>query len=122
MLTVYTFTVESTSFTFTTQSGFTMLKFTPLALGLLTVIAIAPASQAATTLHPVSLQQPTGDLHSQVILKIGGQPEYHHREEAARRRELEREREREREAARRRHQYYSHHHSREYHGEYRHDR
>jgi hypothetical protein len=106
-----------------------MLKLTSLVLGLLTVMAIAPASQAATTSNPLSIQKPAGDLHSQVIIKLGGQPEYHHRGEAERRRELERERERERalererEAARRRHQSYGH---RQYHGddrgEYRRDR
>ncbi len=88
-----------------------MLKLTSLALGLLTIIAIAPASQAATNINPLSIQKPTGDLHSQVIIKLGGQPEYHHRGEAERRRELEREREA---AARRRHQLYGH---QQYHGD-----
>jgi hypothetical protein len=104
-----------------------MLKLTSLALGLLTVIAIAPVSQAATNINPLSIQKPAGDLHSQVIIKLGGQPEYHHRGEADRRRELERERERalerERQAARRRHQYSG---NRQYHGDdrggYRRDR
>ncbi len=99
-----------------------MLKLTSFALGLLTVIAIAPASQAATTSNPLSIQKPAGDLHSQVIIKLGGQPEYHHRGEAERRRELEREREREREreaAARRRHHHQYHGDDR---GEYRRDR
>jgi hypothetical protein len=77
----------------------TMLKkLASLALGLLTVIAIAPASQAATNFHPLSIQKPAGDLHSQVIIKLGGKQEYRQRGEAARRRELERQRE----AARRR--------------------
>ena len=99
-----------------------MLKLTSLALGLLTIISMAPASQAATNIHPLSIQKPAGDLHSQVIIKLGGQPQYHHRGEAERRRELEREREREREreAARRRHQ--SRGHYDKYPGEYRHDR
>lgn len=101
-----------------------MLKFTSLALGLLTVIAIAPASQAATYNNSVSVQKPAADLHSQLIIKIGGQPEYHHRGEAERRRELEREREREREreAARRRHQSYGHRYHGDDRGEYRRDR
>lgn len=100
-----------------------MLKLTSLALGLLTIIALAPASQAATNVNPLSLQKPAGDLHAQVIIKLGG--------EAGRRRELEREREaarrreleREREAARRSYQSHGH---RQYHGddrgEYRRDR
>ena len=88
-----------------------MLKLTSLALGLLTIIALAPASQAATNVNPLSLQKPAGDLHAQVIIKLGG--------EAGRRRELERERE----VARRREQSHGH---RQYHGddrgEYRRDR
>jgi hypothetical protein len=50
-----------------------MLKLTSLALGLLTIIALAPASQAATTIDRVSFGQPAGDLHAQVIIKIGEQ-------------------------------------------------
>jgi hypothetical protein len=88
-----------------------MVKLTSLALGLLTVIAIAPAAQAATTSNPLSIQKPAGDLHSQVIIKLGGQPQYYHRGEAERRRELEREREREAAARRRHHP--------QYHSEYR---
>jgi hypothetical protein len=97
-----------------------MLKLTSLVLGLLTVIAIAPASQAMTTNNShVSLQTPAGNLHSQVILKIGGQPEYRHRDNADRRRELERERE----AARRRHHYRGHREDRGHdRGEYHRDR
>ncbi len=45
-----------------------MLKFTSLALGLLTVIAISPASQAATTANYGStFDRPFGDLHAQVM-------------------------------------------------------
>jgi hypothetical protein len=88
-----------------------MLKLTSLALGLLTVIAIAPKSEAmSATTSPLSLQTPAGNLHSQVIIKLGGQSERddrHDRGEAYRRRELELERERE--AARRRHQVREHH-------------
>ncbi len=98
-----------------------MLKLTSLALGLLTVMAIAPASQAATNINPLSFQTPASDLHSQVIIKLGGQSQYH-RGDAERRRELEREREREA-AARRRYRSYG---NREYRGndrgEYRRDR
>ncbi|WP_295613482.1 hypothetical protein [Chamaesiphon sp. GL140_3_metabinner_50] len=79
-----------------------MLKATSLALSLLAVIAIAPASQAATNAQPLSLQQPAANLHSQIILKIGGQQEDRG---VARRRELELERERA--AARRQNKYYS---------------
>jgi hypothetical protein len=62
-----------------------MLKLTALALGLLTVIAIAPASQAATTVNPVSLHQAAGDLHAQVIVKIGEQGQHKERREYDRR-------------------------------------
>ncbi len=47
-----------------------MLKLTSLALGLLTIIALAPASQAATNVNPLSLQKPAGDLHAQVITAL----------------------------------------------------
>lgn len=71
-----------------------MLKFTSLAIGLLTVITLVPAAQATTAnTSPISVQTPAKDLHSQIIVKIGGQPEYRHRGEAERRQELERERE-----------------------------
>lgn len=97
-----------------------MLKLTSLALGLLTVMAIAPKSEAmSANTNPLSLQQPAGNLHSQVIIKLGGQSERYDRAEI-RRRELERERE----AARRRHQYHSHNRYDDrdkYHGEYRRD-
>ena len=78
-----------------------MLKLTSLALGLLTVIAIAPKSEAMSANNvQSSLQQPAGDLHAQVIFKIGT-PEYRRRE-AQRRREMERrEAERRRREARR---------------------
>jgi hypothetical protein len=73
-----------------------MLKLTSLAIGLLTVIAIAPKSEAmsANNIQPQSLQQPAGELHAQVIFKIGT-PEYRYRE-AEHRREREREEERRR--------------------------
>jgi hypothetical protein len=64
-----------------------MLKLTSLALGLLTVIAIAPRSEAmSTTVTPLSIEQPAANLHSQVIFKVG-QPGYSRRSEAQRRRE-----------------------------------
>jgi hypothetical protein len=51
-----------------------MSKFTSIVIGLLTAVAILPASQvmAATSTNPV-VQQPSGDLHAQVILKVGPQ-------------------------------------------------
>jgi hypothetical protein len=53
-----------------------MLKLAPLALGLLTLLSIAPNARAAianANLQPV--RQPAADLHAQVIMKGGGQPE-----------------------------------------------
>jgi hypothetical protein len=92
-----------------------MSKLTALAIGLLTVISIAPQSQAMTTnIDAPSLQQPAANLHSQVILKVSEQPrEYSnrrrydksedrysgHRREWERKQEQKREYEREREAA-----------------------
>jgi hypothetical protein len=70
-----------------------MLKITSLALGLLTVISIAPNSEAMTAkIDPVTLDRSTANLHSQVILKIGGQGNSR-RIEMRRRRELQRQRE-----------------------------
>jgi hypothetical protein len=104
-----------------------MLKLlTPLTIGLLTVIAIAPKSEAMTAnVSPLSLRQPAGDLHAQVIIKVGGQPEYSRRGDVDRRRQ--RELEREQEVARRRREYYyqrnhSHPTYRSQVGEYRGDR
>jgi hypothetical protein len=76
-----------------------MSKLTSLAIGLLTAVAIVPASQAmAATSNTSTVQQPSGDLHAQVILKIGsdyrGRGYYSSwREERLRRWEWERERE-----------------------------
>jgi hypothetical protein len=77
-----------------------MSKITTLAIGLLGAIAILPASQAmAATSNPASVvQQPAGDLHAQVILKIGPGRDrgYYSNWEADRdRRRLEWQRERE---------------------------
>jgi hypothetical protein len=93
-----------------------MLKLTPLAIALLTVISIAPQSQALTAGdRSASFQQPAQNLHAQVIIKIGGQTESHSEESERRRRwELEREKE----AAWRRHKYYSRRYNRNY-NEYR---
>jgi hypothetical protein len=51
-----------------------MSKLTSIAIGLLTAVAILPASQAmAANSRTPALEQPAGDLHAQVILKIGPQ-------------------------------------------------
>lgn len=105
-----------------------MSKLTALALaqpigtiiGLITVILIAPQSQAMTTnVTPVAVERPARDI-AQITVKIGGQPQYSNRWEVQRRRqlELEREREREREAERRRSEYYSQRNHNKYHSEY----
>jgi hypothetical protein len=76
-----------------------MSKITTLAIGLIGAIAILPAAQAmAATGHLASaVQQPTGDLHAQVILKVGPRRDrgYYSNWEADRyRRRLEWQRER----------------------------
>ena len=77
-----------------------MLKLTSLAIGLLTVITMAPRSEAMTANdHPAASERPAANLHSQVILKIGDRG-YSRGSNYQRRRELELQRERE--AARRR--------------------
>ncbi|AFY94727.1 hypothetical protein [Chamaesiphon minutus] len=96
-----------------------MLKLTSVAIGLLTVIAIAPKSEAITAnVSPVSISQPAANFHSQVILKIGDRHRGYSRGNMLQRRreqELQRERQaRRRERARRRDE-------RSY-GEYRRDR
>jgi hypothetical protein len=79
-----------------------MLKLTSLAIGLLTVISMAPSSVAMTApTRSVSIEQPATNLHSQIILKFGNRNN-NRRADYQRRRELELQREREREAARRR--------------------
>lgn len=78
-----------------------MSKLTSLAVGLLSAIAILPASSAmAATSNPASSLTPAGDLHAQVIVKIG--PQYrrgydrgYSRWEIERQRRLEWQRERE---------------------------
>jgi hypothetical protein len=102
------------------KEDFIMSKLTAFAIGLLTVISIAPQHQAmATNITPVTVERPAGDI-AQITVKIGGQPQYSNRWEVQRRRqlELEREREREREADRRRREYYSQRNHDRYHGEY----
>ncbi len=87
-------------------------KIAPFAIGLLTVVSIAPSSQAITAAatQPQSLQQPSQDLHAQIQIIIGGgRPEYHG---GYRWREIERLRriEIERAEERRRQEYYSRRH------------
>ena len=78
-----------------------MLKLTSLALGLLTVIAIAPASQAAT-INPLSFDRSVNDLHPQVIARTDDRhKQYRHRE-------VNRHQSRERSVSRHRKEY-SHH-------------
>jgi hypothetical protein len=79
-----------------------MLKLTSLALGLLTVLSIAPSSEAmSANINPVSLQQPAANLHSQVILRIGDRKGYSRRGQLQRQRDLELQRRREAERRRR---------------------
>jgi hypothetical protein len=55
-----------------------MSKLTSLAIGLLSAVAIFPATQAmAATNKSTPIDTPAGDLHAQVIFKIG--PQYRDR-------------------------------------------
>ena len=79
-----------------------MPKLTALAIALLTVMSIAPKSQAMSTIDSsVLARQPAGDLHAQLIIKIGGNDRSYRDDD--RYRQVERERE----AERRRREYYS---------------
>jgi hypothetical protein len=74
-------------------------KLISLAVGLLTVISIAPNSEAmSTNSQPISLQQPAENLHSQIIFKVGDRDRrgYSRRERERRREEMQRQREAER--------------------------
>jgi hypothetical protein len=94
-----------------------MSKLTSLAIGLMTVVLMAPNSQAMTTTSTTSsVQKPAGDLHAQLIIKIGGNSDYSYRGEYERRREIELERERE---AYRRREYYANRRYHRHYGEYR---
>jgi hypothetical protein len=92
-----------------------MLKLTSLAIALLTVIAIAPQSEAMPIdVQSISFNQPARGQQPQIFVNIGGHPQYSNRWSEKRHRQLELRREREREAERRRHEYYSQrHHSRD---------
>ncbi|WP_373541916.1 hypothetical protein [Chamaesiphon sp.] len=61
-------------------------------IGLLTVISIAPKSEAITTnIQPSSLQQPAANLHSQIIFRTGDRG-YSRREQWQYRRDLRQQR------------------------------
>jgi hypothetical protein len=68
-LLAYTLTSDFTSL----KDDLYMSKLTTLAIGLLSAIAILPASQTmAATANPASaINKPAADLHAQVILKVG---------------------------------------------------
>jgi hypothetical protein len=74
------------------------LKFISLAIGLLTIISIAPKSEAMNANVRPSLQQPAENLHAQIIFKVGDRDrrDYYRRERERRREEIRRERESER--------------------------
>ena len=86
-----------------------MPKLTALAIALLTVISIAPKSQAMTkTASPLSIAQPARDLQAQLVIKIGGHSDRSaSRGDDRRRDDYYRRLEQEREAERRRREYYS---------------
>jgi len=81
-----------------------MLKLISLALaqpigtiiGLITIVSIAPKSEAMTANMQPSLQQPAVNLHSQIIFRIG-ERSYTRRQEWQYRRDLRMQRRRERE-------------------------
>jgi hypothetical protein len=71
-----------------------MWKLTSLAIGLITIVSIAPKSEAMTTNVQPSLQQPAANLHAQIIFRIGDRG-YTRREEWQYRRDLRMQRRRE---------------------------
>ncbi len=79
-----------------------MLKLISLALaqpigtiiGLITIVSIAPKSEAMTANMQPSLQQPAANLHAQIIFRIGDRG-YTRREEWQYRRDLRMQRRRE---------------------------
>jgi hypothetical protein len=72
-----------------------MSKLVSLAIGLLTVISIAPRSEAmSANLQPSSLQQPAENLHAQIIFRIGDRG-YTRRQEWQYRRDLKMQQQRE---------------------------
>jgi hypothetical protein len=100
-----------------------MLKLiTPIALAALTVLSIAPKSEAI----PINLnsifigQDRYGDTRVRAVVQVGAQPEYANRWDWRRHREIEIQREREAERRRHRGYYYRDRDDarREYRGEY----
>jgi hypothetical protein len=58
-----------------------MLKMTSLAIGLLTVMAIAPNAQALNVnVNNQATQHSNKNLQAQITVILGGQPEYHNNE------------------------------------------
>jgi hypothetical protein len=70
------------------------LKFISLAIGLLTIISIAPKSEAMNANVRPSLQQPAENLHAQIIFRIGDRG-YTRRQEWQYRRDLKMQQQRE---------------------------
>jgi hypothetical protein len=88
------------TFIFAIKAELPMLKLVSLALakpigtiiGLLAVISIAPKSEAiAANIQPSSLQQPAGNLHSQIIFRTG-ERDYNRREQRQYRHDLRQQR------------------------------
>jgi hypothetical protein len=98
-----------------------MSKLTALAIALLTVISIAPESQAmSTNASPIAVKQPAGDLQAQLIIKIGGNSDRpYYGDDRRREDDYYRRLEQEREAERRRREFYAQrrHDRRRYHRE-----
>jgi hypothetical protein len=105
-----------------------MLKMTSLAIGLLTVMAIAPNAQALTNANNQATQHSNKNLQAQITVILGGQPEYrgnneyhgnnnyeYRRQRAAELRRLELVRQR---AAEKRRYEYRSHRNRSNHGRY----
>jgi hypothetical protein len=59
-------TVQSTPLPSVRNKDFTMLKIASIAIGLITILAMAPTSQAMTFGHPVAIQTAQGEMHAQV--------------------------------------------------------
>jgi hypothetical protein len=97
-----------------------MFKITPLIIGLLAVISIAPKSQAMTA-NNNSLAKPARDLHAQVFVRVGERPEFRHHQRSEHYRQERQERQQ------RHHRSYRDHQprfeqSREHHNEHRGER
>ena len=73
-----------------------MLKFlTPLALAALTVISIAPQSQAfPIDINSIFIGQSRRDAQPRIVVKVGGQPDYYRRGESPRYRDRDSDRRR----------------------------